>query len=363
MKNEIESIEMYVPDDFHHHLRDGEFLKDVVHYASEAFDYVLVMPNITPPVRKVKDAEEYLKRIIDSNTTENYIDSRETTFLMTLYLTDKTSQEDIQDVFKSQNVVALKMYPAGATTNSEFGVTCIESIKPALKEMSNCGIPLLVHGEVTDPKIDIFDREKVFIEKILAPILNEFPDLKVVMEHITTKDAVDFVMNYPTNNLAATITAHHLLYNRNALFQGGLRPHMYCLPVLKREEHRKALIEAAVSGSEKFFLGTDSAPHTIESKESACGCAGVFTGHAPIELYAEAFSKAGKLKMLPKFANENGRKFYGDILNKIPKKHHREKILLTKQTWTVPKQLNFGSNYVKPLRSGESIFWKVARLL
>ena len=362
LKHETESIELYIPDDFHHHLRDGEVLPDVVNFASEAFDYVLVMPNINPPVRKVKDADEYLQRILDSQT-ENYIDTRRPTFLMTLYLTDKTSPEDIQEVSKSKNVVALKMYPAGATTNSEFGVTCIESIKPALKEMSKYGIPLLVHGEVTDPKIDIFDREKVFIEKILEPILDDIPNLKVVMEHITTKHAVDFVMNYPNNNLAATITAHHLLYNRNALFQGGLRPHMYCLPVLKREEHRKALLNAAVSGSDKFFLGTDSAPHTVEAKESSCGCAGIFTGHAPIELYAEAFSKVGKLNMLPDFANKYGRKFYGNILNKIPTRQPRQKILLTKEKWKVPETINFGSKYLKPLRAGESILWKVVRLL
>lgn len=362
LKHETQSIELYVPDDFHHHLRDGEVLRDVVNYASEAFDYILVMPNINPPVRKVKDAEEYLKRILDSQT-KNYVDSRIPTFLMTLYLTDKTSPQDIQEVSKSKNVVALKMYPAGATTNSEFGVTCIDSIKPALQEMAKHGIPLLVHGEVTDSEIDIFDREKVFIERILKPILKDIPELKVVMEHITTKHAVDFVMNYPKDNLAATITAHHLLYNRNALFQGGLRPHMYCLPVLKREEHRKALIKAAVSGSEKFFLGTDSAPHTIDDKESACGCAGIFTGHAPLELYAEAFSSVDKLNMLPDFANKFGRKFYGDILNKIPSISPRQKIILTKETWKVPNKLHFGSKYVKPLRAAESIFWKVARIL
>lgn len=362
MNYEKESIELYVPDDFHHHMRDNDFLSDTVNYASEAFDYVLVMPNIIPPVRKVKDAEEYLQRILNSKKG-NYIDSREPTFLMTLYLTDKTTPNDIHEVYKSKNVVALKMYPAGATTNSEYGVTCMDSIKPALQEMSNYGIPLLVHGEVTDPKIDVFDREKVFIQRILTPILYEFPDLKIVMEHITTKDAVDFVTNYPKNNLAATITAHHLLYNRNALFQGGIRPHMYCLPVLKREEHRKALIKAAVSGSEKFFLGTDSAPHTIDSKISACGCAGIFTGHAAIELYAEAFSKVGKLNMLPNFANEYGRKFYGDILSKIPTTQPRHKILLTKQSWNVPNKLKFGNNYVSPLRAGESILWKVTRLL
>ena len=360
--NNTDTIELYVPDDFHHHLRDGEFLPDVVNYAAEAFDYVLVMPNINPPVRNVKDADEYLKRIIESKP-KDYVDSREPTFLMTLYLTDNTSPKDIQDVHKSKNVVALKMYPAGATTNSDFGVTCIDSIKPALHEMAKYGIPLLVHGEVTDPKIDIFDREKVFIERILEPILNDVPDLKVVMEHITTKQAVDYIMNYPRNNLAATITAHHLLYNRNSLFQGGLRPHMYCLPVLKREEHRKALVEAAVSGCEKFFLGTDSAPHTVGAKESSCGCAGIFTGHAPIELYAEAFSSVGKLDMLPKFANEYGRKFYGDILNKIQPMSPRQKIILTRKTWKVPEKLNFGSNWVKPLRAGESIFWRVSRLL
>lgn len=366
MKSETEYIDLYLPDDFHHHLRDGELLTNVVKFASQSFDNVLVMPNIKPPVKKVQDANEYLKRIKKAYMLEDIssgIHNQMPNFLMTLYLTDNTTPEDIQEVYKSENVFALKLYPAGATTNSEFGVTNYKNIDPVLKEMASLEIPLLVHGEVTDPDIDIFDREQVFIDSVLKPILIKHPNLKIVMEHITTKHAVDFVMYHSGNNLAATITAHHLLYNRNAIFDGGICPHMYCLPILKREEHRKALIEAAVSGSDKFFLGTDSAPHTVDAKESECGCAGIFTGHAALELYAEAFSKEGKLHMLPKFANENGRKFYGKILNKLPSNRPREKIRLTKQTWTVPEIYNFGDKYVKPLRAGKKIFWKISRLL
>jgi dihydroorotase len=356
MNTEKSIYEMFLPDDFHHHLRDGQVLSDTVQFVSNSFDYVLVMPNINPPVTDVNKANEYLKRIKDAYEN-SHVKNTQPTFLMTLYLTDNTSSSDIIDVYNSNNVVALKLYPSGATTNSQFGVTSYDNIKPALQTMSDYQIPLLVHGEVTDPEVDIFDREAVFIENVLKPILLEFSKLKVVMEHITTKQAVDFVTNYPGKNLSATITAHHLLYNRNAIFNSGICPHMYCLPILKREEHRLALLKAATSGSDKFFLGTDSAPHATGAKESQCGCAGIFTAHSAIELYAEAFDNIGKLDMLQKFACENGRNFYGDILKKITYKP-RKKITLHRESWIVPNYYNFGELLVKPLRSGEKILWK-----
>jgi dihydroorotase len=347
----MNEITISVPDDFHHHLRDGEVLPNVVEYCASSFHNVLVMPNIKPPVRTVEEAEAYLARILEAGQVSS--SSSSPNYLMTLYLTDTTTPEEIIKVSASDNVYALKLYPAGATTNSEFGVTSYDKIKPCLAKMSELQIPLLVHGEVTDPTIDIFDREAVFIENKLKPIISEFPDLLIVMEHITTKQAVDFVTSEGPN-LAATITAHHMLYNRNSLFKGGICPHMYCLPILKREEHRLALIEAATSGNPKFFLGTDSAPHSLDAKETACGCAGIFTGHAPLELYAEVFDNVGKLDKLENFASQYGRQFY----RMKAETEERPKVTLVKEEWTVPDSYNFGSKQVRPLRAGETIAFR-----
>ncbi len=342
----MDEIDIIIPDDFHHHFRDGEFLKDVVKHVSNRFGRAIAMPNTIPPIRTTHDAISYKKRICKELPKDIDFD-----ILMTIYLTDHTNPEELYKAKKSGIVYGCKLYPAGATTNSDFGVTNISNIDKCLKIMSKINLPLLVHGEVTDKNIDIFDREKVFIERILKPIIKKHPKLKIVMEHITTKDAVDFVkMNGP--NIAATITAHHLLYNRNELFKGGICPHYYCLPILKRELHRKALLEAATSGSEKFFLGTDSAPHTVSSKESACGCAGIFTGHAGIELYAEAFDSIGKLNMLEGFSSKFGSKFYGINVN-------TRKIKLKKEKWLVPELYKFGDSYVRPLKAGENIKWKI----
>jgi dihydroorotase len=346
-----DSIIIEVPDDFHHHLRDGEVLPDVVEHASRTFGNVLCMPNIKPPVRSVEEAAAYRDRIVEAGNSRG---CHVPNLLMTLYLTDTTTPDDIQQVKDSGFVKALKLYPAGATTNSEFGVTSYEKIQPVLRAMAEAKIPLLVHGEVTDPAVDIFDREAVFIETILKPIIENNPNLKVVMEHITTKQAVDFVKESGAK-VAATITAHHLLYNRNSLFKGGICPHMYCLPILKREEHRMALVEAATSGSPKFFLGTDSAPHAVGSKESACGCAGIFTGHAPLELYAEVFDSQGKLHLLESFASINGKSFYENV----PPASSQRKVKLVRQEWTVPANYEFGGQKVRPLRAGEKMQWRL----
>ena len=343
MLNEIDII---IPDDFHHHFRDGECLKDVVKHVSNRFGRAIAMPNTKPPIRTTQEALSYKKRIYAGLPDDVVFE-----VLMTIYLTDHTTPEELYKAKKSGIVYACKLYPAGATTNSEFGVTNISNIESCLETMSEIGLPLLVHGEVTDKDVDIFDREKVFIERILKPIIKRHPKLKIVMEHITTKNAVDFVKSCGPN-IAATITAHHLLYNRNELFKGGICPHYYCLPILKRELHRKALVEAATSGSSKFFLGTDSAPHTVSSKESACGCAGIFTAHAGIELYAEAFDNVGKLHMLEGFASKFGSDFYG-------LKNNTRKIKLIKKDWLVPKIYKFGTSHVRPLRAGEHVHWTI----
>jgi len=293
--------------------------------------------------------------------------------LMTLYLTDKTTSEDILAAKASGVVHAVKLYPQGATTNSEFGITSISALYPVLQTMSDCGMPLLVHGEVTDPAVDVFDRERLFIETILAPLVARFGGLKVVMEHITTKEAVDFVLASPPS-VAATITAHHLLYNRTDMFKGGVCPHLYCLPILKRETHRQALLQAATSGSPKFFLGTDSAPHSVEAKQSACGCAGVFTAHAAIELYAEAFDSVGRLDRLPAFASLFGARFYG--LPEGPATTAGigaggagaggvggagEMMVLERREWTVPETLPFGPTLkLRPLRAGQTVAFSIA---
>lgn len=335
------------PDDWHLHLRDGEALAAVLAHTAAQFGRAIVMPNLKPPVTTVEQAAAYRERILAALPAGAAFEP-----LMTLYLTDNTPASEIAAAAASGFVKAVKLYPAGATTNSDAGLTDIAKAYATLAEMERVGLPLLVHGEVTDPAIDLFDREKVFIDTVLLPLTQRFPKLKVVMEHITTKDAAEFVAAAPST-VAATITAHHLLYNRNAIFLGGVRPHWYCLPVLKRETHRQALLAAATSGSPKFFLGTDSAPHAKGAKEAACGCAGCYTAYAAIELYAEAFEQAGALDQLEAFASCNGPDWYG-----LPR--NSGKITLAKQDWTVPADYPYaGGERIVPLRAGETLSWKM----
>jgi len=335
------------PDDWHLHLRDGEALASVLAHTAAQFGRAIVMPNLKPPVTTVEQAAAYRDRIVAALPAGAVFEP-----LLTLYLTDNTPASEIARAAASGFVKAVKLYPAGATTNSDAGLTDIAKAYDTLAEMERVGLPLLVHGEVTDPAIDLFDREKVFIDTVLLPLTQRFPKLKVVMEHITTKDAAEFVAAAPST-VAATITAHHLLYNRNAIFLGGVRPHWYCLPVLKRETHRQALVAAVVSGSPKFFLGTDSAPHAKGAKEAACGCAGCYTAYAAIELYAEAFEQAGALDKLEAFASFNGPDWYG-----LPR--NSSKITLVKQDWTVPADYPYvGDERIVPLRAGETLSWKM----
>lgn len=333
------------PDDWHVHLRDHEVLIDTVRDISRYNGRALIMPNTTPPITNTQLALAYRQRIMDAAPKASF------TPLMTLYLTDKTTVEEIYQAKASGVIVAAKLYPAGATTNSDSGVTCIENIYPLLAAMQEVGMLLLIHGEVTTHNVDIFDREKVFLESVLAPLVSTFPELKIVLEHITTAEAVQFVNNASTN-VAATITAHHLLFNRNHMLVGGIKPHFYCLPILKRNRHQQALIEAATSGSKKFFLGTDSAPHSKDKKEAACGCAGSYTAHAAIELYAEVFEQAGKLDNLQAFASHNGPDFYGIARN-------NDTITLIKNSWQVATVIPFGHDSVVPIRANEMIHWQV----
>jgi dihydroorotase len=335
------------PDDFHVHLRDGPGMASVLAHTARQFARAIVMPNLKPPVRTTAQALHYRERILGELPESSQFEP-----LMTLYLTDDTPPEEISRAKLSGRVHAVKYYPAGATTHSDAGVTRISRCFRTLERMEELGFPLLVHGESTDPAIDVFDREKAFIEETLGPLVERFPRLRVVLEHITTRDAVQYV-EVTAPNVAATITAHHLLMNRNALFMGGIRPHNYCLPVLKREEHREALVEAATSGNAKFFLGTDSAPHAQPTKETACGCAGIYTGHAAIELYAIAFEEAGALDKLEAFSSEFGAQFYGLPVNK-------DSITLVREDWQVPATLAFGNDVLVPLRAGETIPWKLA---
>jgi dihydroorotase len=339
----MDSLTLSRPDDWHLHLRDGEMLAAVLPDTARRFARAIVMPNLKPPVRTVSDAAAYRERILAALPSELAFEP-----LMTLYLTDNTSPEDIRAARDSGFVHAVKYYPAGATTNSDSGVTDIRRVDGALETMQEVGMPLLLHGEVTDPDIDLFDREAVFIERILAPLLHRLPGLKVVLEHITTRQAVEFVTAAPAN-VGATITAHHLLYNRNAMFQGGIRPHYYCLPVLKRESHRESLVAAATSGNPKFFLGTDSAPHVTAAKESACGCAGIYTAHAALEFYAEVFDAAAALDRLEDFASHFGPDFYG-----LPR--NGEKVTLRRRTHTLPDGHGAG---ITPLRAGEELAWEL----
>ncbi len=333
------------PDDWHVHLRDGAGLNNTVADISRYFGRAIVMPNLVPPVTNAELAREYHQRIMAAKPSAQFQP------LMVLYLTDQTTVEDIKAAKASGIVYGAKLYPAGATTNSSSGVTDVENIAAVLSAMAEVGMPLLVHGEVTSHDIDIFDREAVFIDTILRPLVAKYPTLKVVLEHITTKNAVDFVKQ-AGENVAATITVHHLLFNRNHMLVGGIRPHYYCLPILKRNIHQEALIAAATSGSEKFFLGTDSAPHSQQAKESACGCAGAYTAHAAIELYAEAFEQAGALDKLEGFASLHGPKFYNLPIN-------TDKITLVKKSWPVPATMAFGDDEVVPIRANENIAWQV----
>ncbi|MBU2926013.1 dihydroorotase [Colwellia sp. 1_MG-2023] len=333
------------PDDWHVHLRDGLVLKNTVADISRYFARAIVMPNLVPPVTDAKLAKSYHDRIMAVAANDNFKP------LMVLYLTDQTSAQDIIEAKESGLVFAAKLYPAGATTNSSSGVTDIAKMADVFAAMQSVGMPLLIHGEVTDCNIDIFDREQVFIDTILSPLVANYPNLKVVLEHITTKNAVDFVKS-ASNNVAATITVHHLLYNRNDMLVGGIRPHYFCLPILKRNIHQQALIEAATSGSAKFFLGTDSAPHAQHAKESACGCAGVYSAHAAIELYAEVFEQENALDKLEAFASLNGPEFYQLPIN-------TDKITLVKKSWKVPATMSFGDDVVVPVRADDDILWQV----
>jgi dihydroorotase len=334
------------PDDWHLHLRDGAALASVVADSARRFARAIVMPNLKPAVRTTAQALGYRDRILSALPEGASFEP-----LMTLYLTDDTPPEEISRARLSGRVFGVKLYPAGATTHSDEGVTRLSRCFHALEKMQELELPLLVHGESTDPAIDVFDREQVFVEEVLGPLLARFPRLKVVLEHITTREAAQFV-EVTGPNVAATITAHHLLLNRNAIFLGGIRPHHYCLPVLKRESHREALVEAATSGNPKFFLGTDSAPHARSAKEAACGCAGIYSAHAALELYAAAFEEAGALDKLEGFASVFGAQFYGLPLN-------AGSITLERTEWRVPERLRFGAEELVPLRAGETVPWKL----
>jgi dihydroorotase len=334
------------PDDWHLHVRDGEALKTVVPHTAAQFGRAIIMPNLRPPVTTAAQAVAYRERIREAIPPGAHFQP-----LMTLYLTDNLPPEEIRRA-KDIGVVAVKLYPAGATTNSDAGVTSLRKTYATLETMQREGMPLLVHGEVTDPQVDLFDREAVFLETQLIPLRRDLPELKIVVEHITTREAAQYVRD-AGRFVAATITAHHLLYNRNAIFLGGIRPHYYCLPVLKRETHRLALVEAATGGNPKFFLGTDSAPHAAHLKEHATGCAGCYTAHAAMELYAEAFDNAGALDKLEGFASFHGADFYG-----LPR--NQETLTLSRETWTPPESFAFGEARLKPLRGAEPLCWRLA---
>lgn len=334
------------PDDWHVHLRDHHTLAITVPATARYFARAIVMPNTVPPIQSVAEAHAYYQRICAHIPAESHFVP-----LMTLYLTQHTTPAIIQQAAEDDLVFAVKLYPAHATTHSQWGVHDLTALYPVFAALEHYQLPLLIHGEVTDPQIDIFDREAIFIEQKLIPLLRDFPHLRVVLEHITTRHAVDFVTS-ASANVAATITAHHLLYNRNALFQGGIRPHMYCLPILKRQLHQQALLQAATSGNPKFFLGTDSAPHARHTKEASCGCAGIFTAHAALELYATAFDRMHALDKLEGFASWYGADFY-----RLPRT--KRKITLQHESWTIPDTIEYGEDVLIPLAAGEQLNWKV----
>ena len=342
----MQTITITQPDDFHLHLRDGEELASVIGDSARRFTRAVIMPNLTPPVVTVEQASAYRQRILDCLPADTSFQP-----LMTLYLTEQTSVDEIFRARDHEHIHAVKYYPAGATTHAESGVSDLQKVYPILEAMSETGVPLLIHGEVTTKEVDIFDREAVFIETVLDPMLHRFEKLRVVLEHISTQQAVEFVREGPAH-LAATITPHHLLLNRNAMFAGGLRPHHFCLPVLKAEQHRMAVLEAAVSGHPRFFLGTDSAPHARYKKESDCGCAGIYSAHAAIELYAGVFDDAGQLDRLEAFASFNGADFYG-----LPR--NKRTITLEKNAWEIPTSLPFADSEIVPLFAGQRCQWKI----
>jgi dihydroorotase len=343
-----DSLRLTRPDDWHLHLRDGEVLRAVLPDTAQRFGRAIVMPNLLPPVRRVDEARAYRDRILAALPEGSRFEP-----LMTLYLTEATTPADIAEAKSSGFVRALKYYPAGATTNSQSGVTDLSRCEAVFEAMQEAGLPLLLHGEVTDPDVDVFDREAVFIDRHLQRLADAFPRLKLVLEHVTTREGIDFVRT-ARKGIAATLTAHHLLWNRNAIFRGGLRPHAYCLPVLKRELHRRALVEAAISGDPRFFLGTDSAPHARQAKESGCGCAGIYTAHAGIELYAEAFDQAGALDRLEAFASFHGPDFYG-----LPR--NADFITLQRKPCLVPEDLPMGESRLVPMRAGETLAWTLSQ--
>lgn len=342
----MQKINLTRPDDWHLHVRDGDALQYVVPDSARRFGRAIIMPNLKPPVTTIEQANHYRERILAAVPGGVNFEP-----LMTLYLTDNTPVDEITKAKDSGLIHGLKLYPAGATTNADAGVTDIRKCDASLGKMAELGLPLLIHGEVTQSHVDIFDREKVFIDQVLQPLVKRLPELKIVLEHITTKDAAEFVVSSGPN-IAATITPHHLLYNRNAMLAGGIRPHYYCLPIIKRESHREALVNAATSGNAKFFLGTDSAPHAQHAKESACGCAGIYSAHAAIELYAEVFEKADALDRLEGFAS-----FYGADFYSLPR--NTDSITLQKQDWTVPDSMAFGKDKLIPLRAGETVKWRL----
>jgi len=344
MSTSITQLTLTRPDDWHLHVRDGATMATVIGHTARQFARAIIMPNLKSPIITTALAQAYRQRILDALPTDSHFQP-----LMTLYLTDDTSPGEISRAKNSGVVFAVKLYPAGATTHSSSGVTHLQKTYSALAAMEACGLPLLVHGEVTDPAVDIFDREKIFIEQQLMPLTQQFPDLKIVFEHITTKDAVDFVLE-SGNNVAATITPQHLLLNRNAMLVGGMHPHNYCLPVLKRETHREALVTAATSGKAKFFLGTDSAPHARDAKESACGCAGIFSAHAALEFYATAFERAGALDKLEGFASHFGADFYG-----LPR--NTGSITLERREQTLVNEVTFGNKTLVPFFAGKTLAW------
>jgi dihydroorotase len=345
MDNIKDTLTITQPDDWHLHVRTGAILKTVIAHTAQQFARAIIMPNLKPPVTTVEHALVYRNEILAALPEDSDFQP-----LMTLYLTGNTRAEEIKKVAESQQVFAFKLYPAGATTNSDDGVANIEAAYPIFAAMENHNVPLLIHGEVTHADYDIFDREKAFIDNHLTEITRQFPALRIVFEHLTTQDAVQFVES-ASDNVGATITPQHLLYNRNAILAGGIRPHFYCLPILKREHHRQALLTAATSGNPKFFLGTDSAPHLSHVKESACGCAGCYSAHAALELYAEAFEKAGALDKLEGFASFHGADFYG-----LPR--NTGTVTLKKRAWTVPMQYGETDNLITPLRAGEQLNWQ-----
>lgn len=344
----MDSITLRTPDDWHVHLRDDAALATTVPHSAAQFGRVLVMPNLRPPVTRVVEALDYRRRIMRHASPNSSFDP-----LMGLYLTETTAIDEVRKAADEAKILGFKLYPAGATTHSEAGVASLRRIYPMLEAMQRHDVPLMIHGEVTQAETDIFDREKSFIDLELEPMVRRFPALRIVLEHITTQDAVEFVGGSPPT-VAATITAHHLLYSRNALLAGGIRPHYYCLPVLKRETHRQALLKAVRSGNPKFFLGTDSAPHAKDQKESACGCAGCYTAHAALELYAMAFEEAGALDRLDHFASHHGAVFYGLPLSE-------GSLTLSRTPWTVPEAYDLGGSDLIPLNAGKTIPWRVVR--